>query len=164
MTDVYRSAASILVLRPSEVCDRDGNCKTVYQILLLHKPRKKDSWQLPQGGVEQGETIEQAAVRELCEEAGIGDCQVLGKSPHVYQYDFPPSFRRFRPDNVCGQRIEYVFTVVDANTPVRVDQNEIDSYVWVDISQMPQYVKRKEYIDLVHALYEEALASLKPVS
>ena len=55
MPDVYRSAASILVLKPVDVCLPGGKCETVYQILLLHKPRKKDAWQLPQGGVEGGE-------------------------------------------------------------------------------------------------------------
>ncbi len=154
MTDVYRSAASILVLRPTDV-------STVYQILLLHKPRKRDAWQLPQGGVEAGETIEQAALRELHEEAGIASCAVMGKSVQVYEYDFPPSFRRFRPDNVCGQRIEYVYAVVDPQTPVTVDAQEIDGYAWIDISQLTRHITRGKYAGIVRALYNEALAAIK---
>ena len=161
MSDIYRRAASILVLRPSEVCSQDG-CSTIYQILLLHKPRKKDAWQLPQGGVEEGETMTQAALRELQEEAGLRDCQVIGTSERVYQYEFPASFRRFRPDNVRGQRIEYVFALAPTDATVTVDEKEVDGSVWVDVGQLGQYIKRKEYLVIVIGLYEEASKILNP--
>ena len=157
MDDVYRSAASVVLLRGSEVCTPDG-CETLYQILLLHKPRKKDAWQLPQGGVEKGETIEQAALRELHEEAGLQNPRVIGKSDDVYCYDFPPSFRKFRPDNVCGQRIEFVFALAPADSTVNVDKKEIDGHVWADESQLPFYLKREEYLELVKKMLHEAVA------
>ena len=154
MKDVYRSCASVVVLRPTGVCSPDG-CTQVYQVLLVKKPRKRDAWQLPQGGVEDGETTEEAALRELQEEAGI-TAELLGKSGNVYTYDFPASYRRFRPDNVCGQRIEYVFALYEGNAPVQVDQEEIESYVWALPEQISQYIKRKEYLKLVENLIEEA--------
>lgn len=160
MDDVYRSAASVVVLRPTDVCSPDG-CATVYQILLLHKPRKKDDWQLPQGGVEEGENIEQAALRELMEEAGISNVKVIGKSPEKYKYDFPESFRRFRPDNVRGQCIEYVFALAPADVKVQVDGKEIDSHVWVLPEQLALYIHRKQYVECVEKLMREAIAATK---
>ncbi len=151
MPDRYRSAASLIVLR------KVGES---YQLLLLHKPRKKDSWQLPQGGVEEGETIEQAALRELQEEAGLSGCTVIGHSKKVYQYDFPPSFRRFRPDNVCGQRIEYIFALVPDGAEVKVDGKEINDHLWIDISDLTKHVRREEYLKLVRDLYNEAMGIL----
>ena len=156
MTDVYRRAASILVLRPVEVCKPGGVCETVYQILLLHKPRKKDAWQLPQGGVEAGEDVTQAALRELQEEAGLSGCRVIGTSERVYQYDFPASYRRFRPDNVKGQHISFIFALAPKDAVVTVDNKEVDGSVWIDLSQVPQYVKRGEYVEIVNGLYDEA--------
>jgi 8-oxo-dGTP pyrophosphatase MutT (NUDIX family) len=156
MSDVYRQAASMLVLRPVSACGPDG-CDAIYQLLLLHKPRKNDSWQLPQGGVEEGETTEQTALRELMEEASIQSPRVLGKSKKVYQYDFPPSYRRFRRDNVCGQHIAYVFAAVPENASVTVDGKEVDAYAWIDIAQLSQYIKRPEYRTLVEELYGEAV-------
>jgi len=153
MPDIYRAAASVLVLRPSS---SEG-----YQMLLLHKPRKKDSWQLPQGGVEQGETVPVAALRELQEEAGIIGCRLLGESERVYAYDFPPSFRRFRPDNVKGQRIRYVFAEAPKDATVTVDGKEVDAFLWVDLSQVPLHIHRKEYAELVVSLYEEAMNILR---
>lgn len=150
MKEVYRSAASVLVLRP--VVGQPGQ----FHILLLHKPRKRDAWQLPQGGREEGETAEQGALRELMEEAGIRTARFLGRSNHVYQYDFPASYRKFRPDHVKGQRIEFIFAAVSPETAVTVDDKEVDRFVWVRPDQLHSYVKRKEYLGLVRKVYQEA--------
>ncbi|MDP7069714.1 MAG: NUDIX hydrolase [Candidatus Peribacteraceae bacterium] len=148
--EIYRSCASIAVFRPAG---------SAYEMLFVHKPRKKDAWQLPQGGVEEGETSAQAAIREVEEEAGI-TTEVIGSSDEVYQYDFPASYRRFRPDNVKGQRIEYVFARVDADTKVQVDDDEIDQFVWVVPSQFAEYIKRTEYLELITKLYNDGTALL----
>ncbi len=155
MPDHYRQAASLLLLKP--VSTEAGEA---YQLLLLHKPRKNDAWQLPQGGVEEGESVEQAALRELMEEAGICECKIIGKSEQCYQYDFPESFRRFKRDDVCGQCIHYFYALAPRDVSVKVDNKEIDGHIWVDLSQVEHYVKRDAYRDLVKQLYEEALALL----
>lgn len=157
MKEVYRRAASIVVLRQSAVCAPEG-CLDAYQVLLLRKPRKNDAWQLPQGGMEGEENVEQAALRELQEEAGIEIATILGESAEVYQYDFPGSFRRFRPDNVRGQLIRFIIATVPPETAVTVDQQEIDSYAWIDPEQLQLYIKRKEYLQLVRRVVEEAVA------
>lgn len=152
--DVYRICASVVLLRKKEA-GADG-VPTAYEVLLLRKPRKRDAWQLPQGGAEEGETVEQAALRELHEEAGI-HARVIGRSTKVYEYEFPASYRRFRPDNVRGQRISFVFVTQDDNQPVQVDNKEITAYAWVSLEQVPVYLKRKRYMSLVHELLTEAL-------
>lgn len=158
--EVYRPAASVLLLRPSRVCAKDA-CGEIHQLLLLQKPRKRDSWQLPQGGVEGNETVEEAALRELKEEAGIGGVRILGKSGEVYQYDFPQSYRRFRPDNVRGQRIEYVFALAPSDCAVHVDGHEIVSHAWVDPAQLHLYLRRKEYLAFVRQLFADAVERTK---
>ena len=90
--DEYRRCASVVLLRPTS----DGEH---YQVLLVHKPRKKDAWQIPQGGAEEGESVEETAIRELLEETGV-HAEVVGRSKTSYQYDFPKSYRRFRPDHI----------------------------------------------------------------
>ena len=57
MTDVYRHGAAVLVLKPA--------ANGAYELLLVHKPRKRDAWQLPQGGAEEGETLEQRTQRKM---------------------------------------------------------------------------------------------------
>jgi putative (di)nucleoside polyphosphate hydrolase len=48
----------------------------------------KDAWQLPQGGVEEGESYLDAAKRELFEETNVSSIEFLGSSS-LYIYDFP---------------------------------------------------------------------------
>lgn len=147
MSDRYRNCASLLLLRQRDASEE-------LELLLLRKPRKRDAWQLPQGGVERGETVEQAALRELGEEAGI-TARIIGVSKHTYQYDFPASYRRFRPDNVCGQCIRFVFAVPKGNLPITVDGTEIDAYRWIVPRELPRSIKRRAYLQLVQRLVEE---------
>lgn len=158
--EIYRQAASVVLLRRAHVCSPE-ECLEVVEVLLLHKPRKRDDWQLPQGGVEKGETVEKAALRELKEEASIAQVKVVGKSREVYQYDFPQSYRRFRPDNVRGQRIAYIFAEAPADVRVMVDQKEVDGYVWVPPEHLSRYIRRQAYRDLVQRLVQEAARCLR---
>ncbi|MCK5016977.1 MAG: NUDIX hydrolase [Candidatus Peribacteraceae bacterium] len=158
MKDIFRKCASAVVLRSS---NNDGED---YQVLLVHKPRKKDVWQLPQGGVEEGETTEVAALRELKEEAGL-EASLIKKSEIVYQYTFPKSYRKFRPDNVCGQRIEFIFaSMKDPSSKVIVDDDEIDSYVWTTEDKLDKYIHREEYFEIVKRLVEEGTSILSEIS
>lgn len=153
MVDTYRRCASIVVLRPA--LDGAG-----YEVLLLKKPRKRDRWQLPQGGVEGGESLREAALRELQEEAGV-QAEVIGESATIYQYDFPQSFRTFRPDNVRGQRIGFVLARMGRDTPIHVDQKEITEYRWSTINDIARFIRRKEYLDIVRSLVEEGVLRLR---
>ncbi|MEG0789721.1 MAG: NUDIX hydrolase [Alistipes sp.] len=44
------------------------------EYLMIHR---NDRWDLPKGHLEQGESLEQCAVREVCEETGIGNAQIV---------------------------------------------------------------------------------------
>lgn len=46
-------------------------------------------WQMPQGGIDEGETPAMAAMRELGEETGIRSGRIIGESRHWHAYDLP---------------------------------------------------------------------------
>lgn len=150
MEDRYREAASVLLLR--RALRGKG-----WRVLLLHKPRKRDAWQLPQGGMEGEENVTEAALRELREEASITNVQVLRESAMEYVYDFPASYRHYRPDGICGQRIRFVLARASRRARVRVDRKEIDHFAWVPPDRIGTYIKRSAYLHVVQGLIVDAL-------
>ena len=76
------------------VCHSDGK-------LLIGKRQGLDAWQLPQGGMDPGEDPEQAVRRELQEEVGSGEVEILKQLEEPILYDFPegsdfPLAKKFR--------------------------------------------------------------------
>ena len=60
------------------------------KILMFHRvDGRRKSWQFPQGGVDAGETEEQAILRELNEEIGTNDVKILKQSSKRTRYQFP---------------------------------------------------------------------------
>ena len=46
-------------------------------------------WQMPQGGIDEGELPEATALRELHEETGMRQAHIVAESAHWYNYDLP---------------------------------------------------------------------------
>ncbi|KAK7268550.1 hypothetical protein RIF29_21251 [Crotalaria pallida] len=52
-----------------------------------------NAWQMPQGGIDEGEDPRKAAIRELREETGVNSAEVIAEAPYWLTYDFPPQVR-----------------------------------------------------------------------
>lgn len=62
-----------------------------------------NAWQFPQGGIDPGETPEQALVREMKEEVGIDTIQILKRGADVI-YNFPTDLKSAVAKRYLGQR------------------------------------------------------------
>jgi len=107
--------------------------------LIVKKPRKDNAWQFPQGGVDEGETGRQAAVRELREECGESlTVKIKGERPvGEYRYVFPKNFDR-HDARIIGAKVEF-FAADYVEGEVEVDQVEIVDFAWVSEKELESY-------------------------
>ncbi|KAK4593459.1 hypothetical protein RGQ29_017533 [Quercus rubra] len=77
----YRRNVGICLINPS---------KKIFSASRLDIP---SAWQMPQGGVDEGEDPRSAAIRELREETGVSSAEVIAEVPYWLTYDFPPEVR-----------------------------------------------------------------------
>jgi putative (di)nucleoside polyphosphate hydrolase len=99
-----------------------------------------DAWQLPQGGLEDGETPQQALWRELAEETGLtqADLVLLGEVPEWLGYELPPSMRS-RKSGAGQVQKWFVLRSRTPEPPVRFDRSgtpEFSAWRWVPLHEL----------------------------
>lgn len=103
------------------------------QVLAFERADVPGAWQLPQGGLDEGETAEQAAWREMAEETGLTRAQVelVAEGPEWIAYELPADART--PKTGLGQVQRWFhFRVVDDAIEPTVDGDEFVAWKWVD--------------------------------
>lgn len=125
------------------------------------------SWQMPQGGIDEGENPETAALRELAEEVGTNKARIVSQIDDWLYYDIPPAMAlRLWKGKYKGQRQKWIaleFLGTDAD--IRLDAHsapEFTGWKWVPIDEvvgMAVTFKREVYTRVVaeFAPFAEAL-------
>ena len=131
----------------------------------IDMPAGLAAWQMPQGGIDDGETPRQAALRELQEEVGTEKAEILAESQLWHRYDLPPEIARRRwKGRFRGQRQKWFamrFTGSDADIDLATHHPEFDAWEWVEPERLPELIvpfKRRIYEAVLtefHALWHE---------
>lgn len=155
----------------ASVIDRDGYRPNVGIIvsdeagrLLWAKRLGQDAWQFPQGGIDRGETAEQAMFRELHEELGLlpEHVDVIAVTRDWLRYRLPNRYIRRRPGRTCiGQKQRWFALRLRAKeSEVRFDaagHPEFDGWRWVDY-----WYPLEAVIAFKREVYQLALKELAP--
>ncbi len=145
----YRPGVGLMLL------DREG------RIWVGERGDAPGAWQMPQGGIDQGESPEAAALRELEEEVGTGKARIIAESRDWLTYDLPPRLlKRAWGGKWRGQRQKWFllrFQGEDSDIDVnRHHPPEFSSWRWAEVGEL---------IDLAIAfkrpLYERVVAEFR---
>jgi putative (di)nucleoside polyphosphate hydrolase len=108
------------------------------QLLWARRVGGRDAWQFPQGGINNGESPEQALYRELEEEVGLQqqDVEILGSTRGWLRYRLPKRFIRTSQNPPCiGQKQKwYLLRMLTDDAGVQLDLHEkpeFDHWQWV---------------------------------
>lgn len=116
-------------------------------LLVRNKEWEKDLWKFPQGGINKGEPISNAAKREFYEELGSRNITInhISKENHIYGWS--EEFRKFKKTNYIGQNLFFVIAEVNENK-LKCNNKEIEMYKWVDVDEIFN-LKYKDYADKI---------------
>jgi putative (di)nucleoside polyphosphate hydrolase len=145
--DAYRAAVGVMLLNPADL------------VFVGQRIDTPGAWQMPQGGIDQGEEPRAAARRELKEETGVDQAEFLAETAGWLRYELPVELHgkawggRYR-----GQRQKWFamrFTGSDEEIDLATDHPEFDAWKWVPAEQLPELIvpfKRQLYIDVLTEL------------
>ena len=148
----YRPCAGMMVF------NRDGRVFIGKRI-----DQTQEAWQLPQGGIDGGEEPRTAALRELKEEIGTANVEVLREHPEWLTYDLPPNLvgvvwqGRYR-----GQRVKWFalrFLGSDREIDVVTPHQEFSEWKWIGLGDVLPLV-----VPFKRDLYAKAIATFSDLA
>ena len=141
----YRRGVGIMLL------NRDNE---VFVAQRIDMP--SSAWQMPQGGIDDGEDPEAAAWREMAEEVGTDKAELLAQSRDWHRYDLPSDLvPRLWKGRYRGQEQKwFVFRFIgnDQDIDIETENPEFSAWRWATFAELPSIIvpfKRQLYLQLV---------------
>ena len=145
----YRPAAGVMLL------NREGRVWVGQRL-----DSTLEAWQMPQGGLDEGEDPVDGALRELEEETGIVPdlIEIIARCPVELTYDLPEDLvGKLWKGRWRGQRQTWLlarFLGTDADVNLETPEPEFRAWKWADPAELPAMIvpfKKKLYEDVLEA-------------
>jgi len=132
------------------------------QVLWAKRLGKQDAWQFPQGGIDEGESPEEAVYRELHEEVGLSpeSVRILGETQEWLRYELPEHMaRRNSSAGFLGQKQKwFLLELTASDDKVTLDSGpspEFQDWKWVSY-----WYPVSKIVDFKREVYRAALGQL----
>lgn len=131
-------------------------------VLAIERRRNPGAWQLPQGGLNDGEEPIEGAFRELEEETGLarGDVEVVAEHPEWLAYELPSEFRT-RKTGLGQVQKWFLFRLAAPEDAIRLPEDgEARAWAWTRLDDLasstiefrrPIYTKLADWVHGVRA-------------
>ena len=124
------------------------------------KDNPVDKWQMPQGGVNEGEDLTSAMKRELNEETGIQNIKILNEIDGWFEYELPNYLLgKIWRGKFRGQKQKWFivkFLGNDEEINLEKDKPEFIEWKWLDIEKLPNVI-----VDFKKKVYEKLLPKIR---
>ncbi len=127
--DLYRRNVAMIIV--------SNNYPEKKEIFIAERSDLSDIWQFPQGGIDEGEEVQEALFRELEEEVGTDKAKIIAQYPKWISYDFPEKIaKKMKPYK--GQKQRYFLLKLKKSAKINLDTKhpEFISYKFVNVEDV----------------------------
>ncbi len=121
-----------------------------------------EAWQMPQGGIDAGEDPALAALRELAEETGTNNAEIIAASQTWHHYDIPQGSQalkgRYRGQKQKWFAMRFLGSDQDFNVhhPPGNHEPEFDAWCWAEAAEVLRLI-----VEFKRPLYEAVVAEFR---
>ena len=129
------------------------------EFLIAQRNDIKGAWQFQQGGIDEGENPKEALFRELGEEIGTSEVEIIAECPQWIKYDFPETIsKKMYPFDGQSQKYFLVRLKSSAKINLMTHTPEFDAYKFVTYKEIFEYVthfKKRVYKNILGYFKDE---------